>query len=110
MKGENVVGSLLLGPDLRVTSGVTQLPEPLRFSTDYEAGPQGFVLASVKIGQTTDTSAGGESTFAYSYQSVDGIQIPDMVTITPATTVKWQYRLTDCKASKFVKVQMLPHS
>lgn len=108
MEGENVAGTLLLEPDLRVTSGVMQLPQPMRFSTDYEAGPQGLVLASVKTGQTTDTTAGGEATFAYTYQSVDGIQIPDMVTVTPANTVKWHYRLTDCKVVKFVKVQALP--
>jgi hypothetical protein len=110
MKGENVAGTLLLEPDLRVTSGVMQLPQPMRFSTRFEAGPNGFVLASVKTGQTTATAAGGEVTFAYTYQSVDGIQIPDSVTITPATTGKWHYRLTDCKVVKFVKVQALPPS
>jgi hypothetical protein len=45
MKGENVAGTLLLEPDLRVTSGVMQLPQPMRFSTRFEAGPNGFVLA-----------------------------------------------------------------
>jgi hypothetical protein len=104
MKGENVAGTLLLEPDLRVTSGVMQLPQPLQFWTNFEAGPQGFALASVK------TVAAGDVTFAYTYQSVDGIQIPDMVTVTPATTGKWHYRLTDCKVVKFVKVQLLPHS
>jgi hypothetical protein len=109
MKGENVAGTLMLEPDLRVTSGVMQLPQPMRFSTDFEAGPQGFLLASVQTGQTTDdTTAGGEAGFAYTYQSVDGLQVPDTVTITPATTVKWRYRLTDCKLVKFVKVQALP--
>jgi hypothetical protein len=104
MKGENVAGTLLLEPDLRVTSGVMQLPQPLQFWTSFEASPQGFALASVK------TTADSDVTFAYTYQSVDGIEIPDMVTITPATTGKWQYRLTDCKVAKFVKVQLLPHS
>ncbi|MGC1461455.1 MAG: hypothetical protein WA802_04585 [Terracidiphilus sp.] len=110
MKGENVAGTLLLEPDLRVTSGVMQLPQPMRFSTNFDAGPQGFTLSSVKTGQTTDTAAGGDAAFAYTYQFVDGIQIPDVVTITPATTGKWRYRLTDCKVIKFVKVQVLPPS
>jgi hypothetical protein len=109
MEGENVAGTLLLEPDLRVTSGVMQLPQPMRFSTDFEAGPQGFILALVKTGQTIDTTAGGEATFAYTYQSVNEIQIPDIVTVTPATTGKWHYRLTDCKVVKFVKVQALPN-
>ena len=106
MNGEDVAGTLLLSPDLRVTSGVMQLPQPIRFSTDFEAGPQGYVLASVTTGQTTDTSVGGEATFAYTYQSVDGEQIPDVVTVTPATTPKWHYSLTDCKVVKFVKVKV----
>ncbi len=104
MKGDNVAGTLLLEPDLRVTSGVMQLPQPLQFWTNFAAGPQGFVLSSVK------TVAGGEAIFAYTYQSVDGIQIPDMVTVTPATTWKWHYRLTDCKVVRFVKIQPLPPS
>lgn len=110
MNGENVAGTLLLSPDLRVTSGVMQLPQAMRFSTDFESGPQGLVLSSVKTGQTTDTASGGEATFAYTYQSVDGIQIPDLVTVTPATTGKWHYRLADCKVVKFVKVQALPRN
>jgi hypothetical protein len=104
MKGENVAGALLLEPDFRVTSGVMQLPQPLQFWTDFEAGPQGFLLAKVK------TVADSDVTFAYTYQSVDGIQIPNLVSVTPATTGKWHYRLTDCKVVKFVKVQALPHN
>lgn len=108
MNGENVSGTLLLNVDLRVTSGVMQLPQPMRFSTDFERGPNGFVLTSVTTGQTTDTMSGGDATFAYTYQTVDEIQIPDTVTVTPATTSKWHYRLTDCKVIRFVKVQGLP--
>ena len=110
MNGENVAGTLLPGPDLRVTSGAMQLPQAMRFSTDFESGPQGFVLSSVKTGRTPDTTSGSEATFAYTYQTVDGIQIPDLVTVNPATTGKWHYRLADCKAVKFVKVQALPRN
>jgi len=106
MNGEDVAGTLLLSPDLRVTSGVMQLPQPIRFSTDFEAGPEGYVLASVTTGQTSDTSVGGEATFAYTYQSVDGEQIPYVVTVIPAATPKWHYSLTNCKVVKFVKVKV----
>jgi hypothetical protein len=104
IKGENNAQTLLLEPDFRLTSGNVQLPQPLRFFTDFITGPQGLVLASVK----TDKAANGEATFAYSYQSVDGIQIPNVVTVTPATTGKWHYGLTHCKVVKFVKVKVLP--
>lgn len=104
MNGKNGAGALLLTPDLRVMSGVMELPQPMRFSTEFEPGPQGFVLSSVK----TESTANGEATFAYTYQSVDGFQIPDTVTVTPATTGKWHYHLADCKVVKFVKVNVLP--
>ena len=104
MNGKNGAGTLLLQPDLRVMSGAMQLPQPMRFSTDFKSGPQGFVLSSVK----TESTENGEATFAYTYQSVDQFQIPDMVTVTPATTGKWHYSLVDCKVVKFVKVDVLP--
>ena len=104
MNGKNGAGTLLLQPDMRVMSGVMELPQPMRFSTDFESGPQGLVLSSVE----TESTANGETTFAYTYQSVDGFQIPETVTITPATTGKWHYRLMDCKVVKFVKVNVLP--
>lgn len=104
MNGKNGAGALLLTPDLRVMSGVMELPQQMRFSTEFEPGPQGFVLSSVK----TESTANGEATFAYTYQLIDGFQIPDTVTVTPATTGKWHYRLADCKVVKFVKVNVLP--
>lgn len=104
MNGKNVAGTLLLQSDLRVMSGAMQLPQPMRFSTDFESGPQGFVLSSVK----TESTENGDATFAYTYQSVDEFQIPGTVTITPATTGKWHYRLADCKVVKFIKVNVLP--
>jgi hypothetical protein len=104
MNGKNGAGTLLLQPDLRLMSGVMQLPQPMRFSTDFKSGPQGFILSSVK----TESTANGEATFAYTYQSVGEFQIPDTVTVAPATTGKWHYRLMDCKVVKFVKVNGLP--
>ena len=101
MKGPEVDGTVLLGSDMRLTSGVIQRPQPLRFTTEFKSGPQGYVLYSVD----TDTGSGGNVKFAYTYQSVEGFQIPAQVTITPATTGVWQFSLTDCKVVRFVKVQ-----
>jgi len=79
MKGKEVAGTLLLGADMRITSGVMQLPQPLRFTTEFESGPRGYLLSSVD----TDTGSGGNVKFAYAYQSVEGFQIPAQVRSRP---------------------------
>jgi hypothetical protein len=107
MTGTNVDGKLLLGQDLRVTSGVLQLPQPTRFTTSFIDGPQGYLLESVRTG-ATDGSTGGEATFAYTYQSVENFQLPSVVTVRPSTTKPWHYGLTDCKIVTGIKIEVLP--
>ncbi|MGB9030988.1 MAG: hypothetical protein WCC27_12780 [Acidobacteriaceae bacterium] len=108
MHGPGVVGTLLLRPDLRVTSGVIQFPQPMRFESDFISGPSGFVLGSVKTGSTSDPSAAGEAGFSYSYQTVQGVQLPYLVTVTPSTTEPWHYTLTDCKVATGITIHVLP--
>ena len=59
MDGPGVAATLLLGNDLRLTSAVSQLPQPMRFSTEFTDGPNGFLLDSIKTGSTTDTTSIG---------------------------------------------------
>jgi len=103
MRGDNVEGILLLDSDLRVTSGEMKAPQPMSFTTEFESGPQGYLLSSIKTEPPPNDAA-----FVYTYQSVDGFQLPSEITVTPATTGKWQYRLTDCKVVKFIKLQVGP--
>jgi hypothetical protein len=51
MKGENVAGTLLLEPDLRVTSGVMQLPQPIRFQPTLTQVHKGLFLLLSKRGR-----------------------------------------------------------
>ena len=101
MTDDHVKGTLLLDADLRVASGEIELPQPMSFTTEFKSGPQGYVLSSIRTGPPPNDAA-----FAYTYQSVDGFQLPAEITVTPATTGEWQYRLTDCKVVKFVKLQV----
>jgi len=105
MDGPGISAILLLDPDLRVTSGVSQLPQPLRFATEFSAGTDGFLLSSVRTGSTTDGSTNTDATFAFTYQSVQNFQLPQSVTVTPGSPEKWQYTLTDCKAMKGIYIQ-----
>jgi hypothetical protein len=101
MNGDDVKGTLLLDSGFRVTSGAMDLPQAMSFATEFKSGPQGYVLSSIRTGPAPNDAA-----FAYTYQSVDGFQLPAEITVNPATTGKWQYQLNDCKVVKFVKLQV----
>ena len=101
MSGDQVHGMLLLDSDLRVTSGEMQLPQPMSFTTEFKSSPQGYILSSIRTGPPPNDAA-----FAYTYQLVDGFQLPAEITVTPATTGEWRYRLTNCKVVKFAKIQV----
>jgi len=47
MSGPGVDGTLLLATDMRITSGVMQQPQPMRFTTAFMNGPSGFLLTSI---------------------------------------------------------------
>ena len=108
MTGPGVDGQLLLSEDLRLTSGVTTLPQPMRFSTEFKSDPNGFLLKSVKTGSTSDPSAASEASFAYTYQPVQGFQIPLQITVIAATAETWQYSLRDCRISKGIVIHAVP--
>jgi hypothetical protein len=108
MIGPGVSAQLLLSKDMRLTSGVTMLPQPMRFTTDFASGPDGFLLTSLRTGSTTDPSAASEANFSYTYQLVQGFEIPLQITVTSATAETWRYSLTDCHVSKGIAVRALP--
>jgi|GEM_PF-1573040 len=106
LNGSGVAATLLLGLDMRLTSGVSQLPQPMRFTTEFSQGSDGFLLSSVKTGDTTDAAATKDATFTYTYQPVRGFQLPATVTIKPAVPETWHYSLTDCKAMTGVTIKV----
>jgi hypothetical protein len=108
MTGPGLTATLLLKEDLRVTSVVSELPQPMHASTEFTAGPNGFLLSSVKTGITKDPATDKEATFAFTYQTIDGFQLPSLVTVTPATTEAWQYGLTDCKTIRGAIIEVGP--
>jgi len=87
---------------------VMQLPQPMRFATEFIGGPSGYVLESVKTGSTSDASAAGEAGFSFTYQTVQGFQLPSLVTVTPSTTEPWHYSLTGCKVVVGFTIHVLP--
>ncbi|HEV2644982.1 MAG TPA: hypothetical protein VGU46_01315 [Acidobacteriaceae bacterium] len=101
-----VAATLLLAPDLRLTSGVSQLPQSMRFTTKFGQGPNGFLLNSITTGDTTDGTATRDASFSYMYQSVQGFELPSSVTIKPAAPEIWHYALTDCKVQTGIRIKI----
>jgi hypothetical protein len=99
MKGTNVSATLDLLPDMRIKSVISELPQPQHFVTEFETGPDGYIVQSVKTGAGTDLSTSWNAIFAYRYQNIQGFQIPVEVAVTQvATGEKWDYSLVDCKS------------
>jgi hypothetical protein len=109
MNGPGVAATLLLDKDMRLTSVVSTLPQHMRFTTEFTVGPDGFLLGSLKTGDTSDAEI-REATFAFTYQTVQGFQLPGVVTVTPSTSESWQYALTNCKAMTGVTLKVGPPS
>jgi hypothetical protein len=108
MKGANVSASLDLLPDMRITSVISELPQPLHFATEFVSGQNGYLLQSVKTGSGAGSQASWDAIFEYQYQTIQGFQLPAKVAVTQvATGEKWDYSLDDCKAvtGKVVNVQ-----
>jgi len=107
MHGPNVSATLMLLPDMRISNVVSELPQPLHFTTNFVSGPNGFLLQSVKTGAGTRDLDKWDANFTYTFQGVQGIQLPEGVTVTQfATGEKWAYSLADCKAMTGVKVEV----
>ena len=109
MNGPGMNATLLLAEDMRLTSAVSQSPQPMRFDTQFEAGPDGFLLNSVKTANTTDATTNRESTFSYTYQTVQGFELPSQITVAPSTTPEvWHYTLTGCKVMTGITIKVEP--
>lgn len=97
MSGLGLQATLLLGADLRIADVVNSQPQPMRYITEFATGPNGYLLASLKTVDTSAPTPTKEASFTFSYQPVDGFQIPFHIAVTPVAGGTWHYSLTDCK-------------
>jgi hypothetical protein len=87
--------------DLRLQSMSAKGSEGDRQEFDFQSGPQGFVLGSWTMGENGNFAAGNHLIFTYSYQRVDGFQLPaQMVVNRESHHEVWRYTLSDCKVTK----------
>ena len=94
---------MVLAPDMRLQSATLKAPQSDHFETSFESGQQGFLLTSWTMGEDGNSERGHRLIFTYTYQTVDGVELPEhVVVIRESHHEVWRYRLSDCivKTSK----------
>lgn len=68
-----------------------------RRETDFHPGPHGFLMNSYRLGEDEDFRPGNQIIITYTYQNVDGFQLPEQVSITRESHREtWHYKLHGC--------------
>jgi hypothetical protein len=94
---------MALDPDMRLQGATAKGSQSDHFETAFVPGPQGFLLSSWTMGEDGQFERGHRLIFAYTYQTVDGIQIPKQVEVFRESHHEvWRYSLNGCtvKTSK----------
>ena len=65
---------------------------------EFLPGPQGFLLGSWTMGEDGSYKPGNRLIFTYTYQSIDGFQIPSQMVVNRESHHEvWRYKLSDCR-------------
>ena len=94
---------MVLAPDMRLESATLIAPQPDHFETSFAPGQQGFLLTSWTMGEDGNSESGNRLIFTYTYQTVDGVELPEhVVVIRESHHEVWRYTLSGCivKTSK----------
>ena len=105
MHGQGIDGKLVLDQDLRLLSGIIDTSQHIEITTDFVNEQKGLVLAA----SSTNTDHAGIARFTYTYQTVDGFQIPLRVGLTSEQNrLTLNYTLTGCKTQHEIVIQVAP--
>lgn len=86
-----------LARDMRLQSEGEKGSASDRRETDYQPGPQGFLLTSYRLGEDGDFRPGNRIILTYTYQDVGGYRLPEQVAINRESHHEsWHYKLKDC--------------
>jgi hypothetical protein len=89
---------MVLDPDMRLERAGLKADSSQHFEISFAPGPQGFLLASWTMGEDGNWSPGHRLIFSYTYQTVDGVQLPEHVVVDRESHHEvWRYGLSDCK-------------
>jgi hypothetical protein len=104
MTGEGLDSVLSLDSDLKITSMVVQQPMLIEGTTTFASGPNGLVLSAA----STNANHSGLARYRYTYQSVDGFQLPSSVTLTSPQNLTLQFSLTNCTTQHGIVLTVKP--
>jgi hypothetical protein len=94
MDGPGITGKLTLDNDLHLLGGALDTSQHIEITTKFVSGANGLVLAA----SSTDTNHIGVARFTYTYQAVDGFQLPQSIGLTSEQNkMTLSYTLTGCK-------------
>jgi hypothetical protein len=99
MSGDNVEATILLDSAMHMTSISSQLPHLIRSTTEFSDGPDGYLLKTLKMSTAPETNTTAQNTFAYTFQDIQGVQLPASISVTTAIPESWRFSLSDCKAT-----------
>ena len=93
--------AMLLTHDMSLRSMAVKGSDGDRQEFEFDPAPQGFVLRSWTMGEDGNFKPGNRLVFTYTYQAVDGFQIPAQMTVNRESHHEvWRYSLSDCKVAK----------
>jgi hypothetical protein len=96
-KMQNSDVEMALDSDMRVQSATLKGPQSTAFGASFVPGPQGFLLNSISRFEDGYSTPGHRLSFAYTYQTVEGIQLPEEVVVVRESHHElWQYKLVGC--------------
>jgi hypothetical protein len=88
---------MVLDPDMRLQSAALKAPQSDHFETSFASGPQGFLLTSWIMGEDGNSERGHRLIYTYTYQTVDGVQLPEHVAVVRESHHEvWRYSLSGC--------------
>lgn len=88
---------MALAPDMRLEKAAAKANPSDHIETSFEPGQNGFLLTSLTMGEDGNFEPGNRLIFSYTYQVVDGVELPEnVVVIRESHHEVWRYRLSDC--------------
>ncbi len=91
---------MMLTRDMSLQSMAVKGSDADRQELGFHPGPQGLLLGSWTMGEDGNFKPGNRLIFTYTYQVVDGFEIPAHMVLTRESHHEvWRYTLTDCKVT-----------
>ena len=88
---------MMFAHDMSLQSEAPKGSASHRRETDFNPGPQGFLMSSYRLGEDGDYRPGNRIVLTYTYQNVGGFQLPEQVSINRESHLEvWHYKLTGC--------------